>query len=246
MPADHVHVQTPAVLEPSPPALWPTKAVVTDRTESGVSLDLEGSTLRIVRQLSCGDTHVSRIVVWSRDHDEIGDAETAYEALGTHVDRLQLWSIGAMALGPDWLTPIISEIVASFVHEREEAREQQERTELAARDKAERQKAKENAIDAYLTNKNKRFQLLLQRGSHSSGVFWTIEFKESWERERFWDWLRWQRERFADLAEDLKHTTGFELERRLLREMLATEQVVKKAGLGSGGRRPLRFWRGEI
>jgi hypothetical protein len=37
-----------------------------------------------------------------------------------------------MALGPDWLTPIVSAIVASFVHEREEACEQRERAELAA------------------------------------------------------------------------------------------------------------------
>ncbi len=123
MPADHVHVQTPAVLEPSPPVLWPTKAIGTDRTEFGVSLDLEGNTLRIVRQLTCGDTHVSRFVVWRCDHDEVRDAEAAYEALSAHADRLELWSVGAMALGPDWLAPIVSKIVASFMHEREEARE---------------------------------------------------------------------------------------------------------------------------
>jgi hypothetical protein len=84
MPADYAYVQTPATLEQFPPPVWPTNAVGTDRTEFRVSLDLDGSTLRIVRQLICGDTHASRIVVWSRDHAEVCNAEEAYEALGAH------------------------------------------------------------------------------------------------------------------------------------------------------------------
>lgn len=144
MPADHVHVRTLAALEHFPPVLRPTKAVGTDRTEFGVSIDLDGGTLRIVRQPNCGDMQASRIVVWSRDHTEIRDAEAAYEALGAPADRLQLWSVEAMARGTDWLTPTASAIVASFMHEREEARERQERAELA-----DREKAKENAVDAY-------------------------------------------------------------------------------------------------
>ncbi len=84
MPTDHAHIQMPATLEQSPPVVWLTNPVGTDRTEFRVSLDLDGSTLRIARQWTCGDTPASRIVVWSRDHAEVCNAEAAYEALGAH------------------------------------------------------------------------------------------------------------------------------------------------------------------
>ncbi len=38
---------------------------------------------------------------------------------------------------------------------------------------------------------------------------------------------------------------ALQLERRLLREMQETEIRIKRAGLSAGGRRPLRFYRGE-
>lgn len=105
MPADHVHVQTLAALEHFPSVLRPTKAVGTDRTEFGVSIDLDGGTLRIVRQPTCGGMQASRIVVWSCDHAQVRDAEAAYEALRAPADRLQLWSVEAMAPGTGLADP---------------------------------------------------------------------------------------------------------------------------------------------
>jgi hypothetical protein len=78
------------------------------------------------------------------------------------------------------------------------------------------------------------------------GRFWSIAFDEAWERDRFWDWFSWQTERFQEFADHMKDGDRLDLERKLLKEMIVTEQAVKKQGPGAGGRRPLRFWRGEV
>lgn len=70
-------------------------------------------------------------------------------------------------------------------------------------------------------------------------------FDEGWERDRVWDWLRWQTRRFEDIRLRIDGIGAAAVERELLHEMLVTENRVRKTGLGAGGRRPLRFWRGD-
>jgi hypothetical protein len=136
--------------------------------------------------------------------------------------------------------------VAAFVEKRDEERErvagalEQERLHVETEQKA------ETTIAIYFREKKGCYLLVLERGSLKAKPIWTISFAESWERDRFWDWLGWQEERFEEFAQFTQVGCRLELERRLLREMLVTEQAVKKQGLGSGGRRSLRFWRGEL
>ena len=242
MPTDTVQRLRPAAADRAETA-WPVTS--TSPIEFSVALELKGATLRIVRRISCDGAPVFRLVTWSADYPSETDAADAYEALNTHQADLQCWSAGATALGADWLTPTIVGLVAKFVDEREGEREKRERAELAAREKAEKEAAEENSIEAYFREKEGCFRIELQRGFLDDGVFWSIAFEERWERDRFWDWLGWQTARFDEFSKFLEEGTRLDLERTLLREMLVTEQTVKKQGLGSGGRRPLRFWRGE-
>lgn len=89
-----------------------------------------------------------------------------------------------------------------------------------------------------------RAGLSLKSGDESD-PFFIMRFSEKWERERVLDWLRWQKHRFLAFR-DLHDSNGCAaLERVIIAGMRETEAKVKAQGLASGGRRPLRFWRGE-
>lgn len=144
--------------------------------------------------------------------------------------------------GADWLTPTIEGHVLEYVEERDQAHalaalETEKLLKLAEKDLAAATK-----ITAYHRILKKRFAVTREYGSDDD-EFWLIKFDEAWERDRFWDWFKWQTNRFAEFMKD---GDRLDLERKLLREMLVTEQAVKKQELGAGGRRRLRFGRGEV
>lgn len=221
---------------------WPDAAETNSATVFCAALELDGATVRLVRDLLCDGVIVARAVAWNATYAEPAEAEVAHEALILQSAMFDYWSVGATALGPDWLTPITSIVIEDYLNQRAEdeviaAREADEARRLAEEDLATATK-----ITLYYLSRNKMFCLTLERGDDE---FWSISFDEKWERERFGDWMQWQDHRFAEFAEYMNEGDRFELERQLLREMLVTEQAVKKQGLGAGGRRPLRFWRGE-
>lgn len=224
--------------------VWPS-------TEAGgvpqfsVSLELDDLTLRLVRELQCGDASTVRTIAWSASYLEPADATNAYDALSLQGDRLGYWSVGATVFGTDWLTPTVDAYVSEYVEERDQAQAQAARETEELMALAEKDLAAATQITAYYRMLKKRFAVTLEYGSDDD-AFWSIKFDEAWERDRFWDWLKWQRNRFEEFAEFMKDGDRLDLERKLLREMLLTEQTVKKQGLGAGGRRPLRFWRGEV
>lgn len=211
-----------------------------------VQLELDDRTISFARMLSSGACTVLRAVVWSRIYDAVPQADDAYAALRERQVAFGYWATGAAVFGQDWLNPTISMLVEEYIDQRREKQEQlareleQEREQLAQRDAA------NTLISAYFVKKDNRFAIALERGCHREEKVWSIAFDQAWERDRFWDWLGWQRGRFNEFAESMLSSSRLELERQLLREMLATERDVKKQGLGSGGRRPLRFWRGEL
>ncbi len=224
------------------PAAWPHTDITHSVPEFCVSLERDGSTVRIVRDLLCGDALAYRSVAWSADYADPVDASDAYEALSLQPDLLNYWSVGATAFGARWLTPTISAHVQEYVTERIESRLLADREADDVRRLAEDDLAAATKITLYYLTRKKMFCVTLERGDDE---FWSISFDEKWERDRFGDWMEWQEHRFAEFAEYMTEGDRFELERKLLREMLVTEQAVKKQGLGAGGRRPLRFWRGE-
>ena len=227
----------------SPLPGWP--AIERGSLEFSVSLRQHGTHLHLVREMSCGDKTVAALVAWNRDYQEEEPAAEAYDALAGRQIDLVLWSVGAQAIGEGWLDPLVDDAVATFVRLRDAERAR----EAALAEKAAR-KAEEDAIAAkelsfYVDERKGLFFLDLHRAGLKTPPLWSIGFSERWERERFWDWLGQQEERFEEFATTASGAGRSDLERRLLHEMLQTENAVKKQGLGAGGRRPLRFWRGD-
>lgn len=211
-----------------------------------VQLELDDRTISLARMLSSGACTVLRAVVWSRSYDAVPQADDAYAALRERQGAFGYWATGAAVFGQDWLNPTISILIEEYIDQRDQKREELARELETERGKLNREEAARAIINAYFVTKDDRFVIALDRGARRSEKVWSITFDEAWERDRFWDWLKWQRGRFDEFAESMRSGSRLELERQLLREMLATERDVKKQGLGSGGRRPLRFWRGEL
>jgi len=224
---------------------WPLRADVDGTLIPGVSLELDGATVRLVRELRCNGVPVVRMSAWSATYTDPSSASDAHQALSLREDRFTYWSVGATAMGAAWLTPVVSALVSEHVLELEQARANAEREAEEARVLAAQELAAAAKITAYFKMLKKRFAVTLEYGT-DNGRFWSIGFDEAWERDRFWDWFSWQTGRFQEFAEYMRDGERLDLERKLLKEMLVTEQTVKKQGLGAGGRRPLRFWRGEV
>jgi hypothetical protein len=223
---------------------WPTDKGA--QIQTVVRLELVGEVVRLIRAIECGDETVAEIEAWRLPCDTLEQAVDAHEALSSKQDKFSYWSVGALAFGHEWATRATIGLIADFVDVRDEERE---RAALEAENESVRLEKKRTAdirISGYFREKKGRYLLELERGCVKAKPIWSIAFKGSWERDRFWDWLRWQTDRFEEFAEFMRDGSALDLERRLLREMLVTEQAVKKQGLGSGGRRPLRFWRGEL
>ena len=232
----------PPGVRPPDASTWPATADAGHALEPGVVLEIDDATIRLVRELLCDGAPVVRMVAWNAIYANPSLAIDAYEALAHHEDRLTYWSVGATALGEDWLNPTISMLVEDYLSQRAEEQVTAAREADEARRVAAKELAAATKIDLYYLVRKKMFCLTLGRGNEE---FWSIKFQEKWERDRFGDWMQRLKHRFSDFADYMTEGDRFELERLLLREMLVTEQAVKKQGLSAGGRRPLRFWRGE-
>lgn len=99
-------------------------------------------------------------------------------------------------------------------------------------------------IEAFRDDDEDGAHVELCRGD-ADEAFWTMTFDERWERDRFWDWMRWQEDRFREFADVFSAEGASALSGRLLREMVTAEKAARAAGLTTSGRRPLRFWCGE-
>jgi hypothetical protein len=198
----------------------------------------------IVRRLMAGPTHSACAVVWSAQFDILEQAALHHDWLVRNPARCTWLGRHASVFGPEEAT---SEIELGLEVDRlevDEKRLKAARFAQEAAERAEQERRQRLLIESFLDDADGWFGLNLRRGNEQK-PFWVIRFRERWERERFRDWFRCQSQRFATWAEFLENNSADDLERMLLREMLETERRVKKAGLGAGGRRPLRFWRGD-
>lgn len=175
--------------------------------------------------------------LWSRTFDSEPHAVSYSTWMSSEAHNWTYWGQFCLAFGPEPLFAVIDAEVTEF-RNREFEKEEQRLV------KAERQRELASVIDSYAIERDGQFGLTLQRGN-AKKPFFAIMFRERWERERFRDWFRHQFRHFARYAELLDAGTSLELERHLLAEMLKAENEVKKAGLSAGGRRPLRFYRGD-
>lgn len=195
----------------------------------------------IHRELRCGDVVVAGGVVWTRSITDATEASDAFEGLRTAGDDLVYLAESALVLNSSVADAIVDRHVAKFV-EAEKAARAAAATEAA---KAEKAAARDRNIAVYFTGDKKRPVLELGRGPLARPVL-KLHFGASWERDRFWDWFKWQKHRHEEIADSVAEVGAEPVRRELLYDMLKTEQAVKKRGLGAGGRRPLLFWRGDL
>lgn len=215
----------------------PSPAVIAARIAA--ALDPDGRTVLVRRELVCGGDVLTSAVCWSYSFPDEDGARASYDFLTEDADRLRFLANGALAFGAAWLLQTLEEVVAT----RREHEALKSELRLRQAETARLQAEESRRIEAFFLNHDGHKRLSLERGRTNVAV-WTVDFDQAWERDRFWDWLKWQTHRFEGFAGMLESIDGHELEKLLLTEMLATETLVKKQGLGSGGRRPLRFWRG--
>lgn len=203
----------------------------------------DGGTHRvsILRELRCGDVVVAGGPVWSRStRDEIAAAD-AFEGLSSVGDDLVFLAEAALVLSPANVDAVVDQHVANAARVRETARVKA--AEKAA--KAEAKAKRDRTIGVYFTGDKKKVVVEMRRGVLSA-PFLKLQFGAEWERDRFWDWFKWQSHRHDEIEAKVAEMGAEPVRRELLYEMLTTEQAVKKRGLGAGGRRPLLFWRGDL
>lgn len=200
-------------------------------------LDAQSNELRLVRTIHRGGSAVERANLWCQRYAHRRHAEAIFAWMTKRSHQWPLWGRLSQLVGPTRLLAVASAEVAR------ERYEEAQRL-LKARSNARKSRERARKIKSYLVERRGEFGVDLRRGGHDKGFF-AIWFRQSWERERFRDWWRPQAHRFAEFAAFFDEHGGQALERMLLREMQETERRVKIAGLSAGGRRPLRFWRGD-
>ncbi|MEO7469109.1 MAG: hypothetical protein ABIV36_19000 [Sphingobium limneticum] len=191
-------------------------------------------TLQIHRRLADG----AHVVVWQLCLDSRKAAAQLHDWMRSKPDRWDFWGrlsfrIGAQAAGPIILTAAMADEQERRAAEREDRNRQREEARLAA------------TINLFLfTPARKRPYLGLERGNESD-PFFVMKFDEKWERDRVSDWLAYQQGQFAQMEQMFQELGQLALERHILAGMRATERDAMTRGISAGGRRPLRFWRGE-
>ncbi len=195
----------------------------------------------ILRELRCGDVVLAGGPVWSRSTDDAVEAADVFEGLALVGDHLVHLAETALILP----SPGVDAVVDQHLRNAAEAREKDRAKAAEKAAKAEAKALRDRTIAVYFTGDKKKLAVELRRGPLSS-PFLKLIFGAEWERDRFWDWLKWQDHRHEELAARVDEVGVEEVRRELLYEMLTTEQAVKKRGHGAGGRRPLLFWRGDL
>lgn len=191
----------------------------------------------IVRRLTAETGQLAVLSTCAWTVDDRGEAERQFRWMSDRRDLLPRLGRLSLINGPHSVLAIVAEGVRLD-------REREIEEDMLAELRAEQDARLHGVVESFVFERGGRFGLNLKRASDIDPV-WEISFRERWERERFRDWFRCQDHRFAEWADHADGHRGRVLERLLLAEMLETEKRVKVAGLGAGGRRPLRFYRGE-
>jgi hypothetical protein len=176
------------------------------------------------------------IEVW---RSYVGDRATAvFDWMTCHPDQWLLWGRIAVLFGEPALRPVV---IDAARRDFERMAVEQERFRLAA----EEQERLRQTIKLFILDpRNSRPGLSLESGDETK-PFFVMRFSEKWERERVLDWLRWQGDRYLEFRDIYVREGAVALERLIIAGMRETEAQLKANGRSSGGRRPLRFWRGE-
>jgi hypothetical protein len=172
------------------------------------------------------------LAVWILEMAFADDARERYEWMLTRPERWAVWARLAPIVGPEMLTLMMEG-------------EQDEDVRLAAelQAQAERLAREARTVTALSTEVAGRPAVTLGRGSEKE-PFLVIAFDEPVERDRLWDWLRWQTHRYRGWRMLWDDKGPGALRRLIVKSMLHDEHRVRAAGRSLGGPRPLRLWGG--
>lgn len=231
------------------PSGWPSNAAAAGQGLLRVAFHATAQTgeapaAAIVRTVEIGGVALVAATVWTATYEAPAEAGGRCDWLAAHEGRCVELGRAAAVFGSGYVTSAIEAGVRVEEADHEQRRRQDEERARIAREAAEEDQREALVIYCYFKEREGRFVIELWRGN-TDKRFWSLDFDENWERDRFWDWFGWQESRWPDFAAFLAAHEEIDLDHMLLKEMLETERRVKKDGLGAGGRRPLRFWRGD-
>lgn len=171
--------------------------------------------------------------VWILETAFVEDARERYAWMLTRPERWAVWARLAPLVGPEMLTLMMEE---------EQDRDARRAAELQA--EADRAAREARTITARSVDVDGRPCVTLRRGSELE-PFLAMSFDDPVERDRLWDWLRWQIHRYRGWRILWDEKGSAALKRLIIRSMLHDEERVRTAGLASTGRRPLRLWHSD-
>jgi hypothetical protein len=201
-----------------------------------LSCDHDRSTISLVRQIRVAGEQILTAAVWTQTLEDPAEARERYDWLRSNGKLLTEWGRTATILGEEVLSSALDAAwQAELVRREVEHRSVEE----------EKREAETIWLMQDEVGRAERPAIVMRMGGRSGEPFLTIKLDERWERDRIYDWAQWQSERYREWKEHRDAHGEESLERLIMTEMLRTENAVRKAGLGSGGRRPLRFWRGD-
>ena len=177
------------------------------------------------------------VVEWEHS-DEAERVRDVFDWISGRPQDCTLWARMARLFGPD--APSTTILVEA---EREaEARAVAEEEARLAEERLQRQRLQ---IELFILDETGARPGLSLKSEDMKKPFWVMRLSERWERERILDWLRWQRGLFLEFRDLVESEGPIALERLVIAGMLEKEKDMKSRKLASGGRRPLRLWRGE-
>jgi hypothetical protein len=258
----HKAEETFVIADPSPPAGerqlgyltetrlgWPVRGMACLERQPSVVFrstcpDDRSCAVALVRSVEVDDVVLAATLVWTAAFDTPAEAQRRRDWLDADaVRRIHLGRYAGL-FGPGHVTSAVETGLRIEEVRLEERRRLDDEAALLAREMAEDDVRESRKIACYFRERRRRFFIDLERGNGKE-LFWSIAFDEKWERDRFWDYFGWQRDRWPSFAEHLDGHDSRDLERLLVKEMFDAEKRARAEGVSAGGRRPLRFWRGD-
>jgi hypothetical protein len=192
-------------------------------------------TVRIVREAwREGDVSLGR-VFWATDAKDGVEAAALRDWLLADAARLAVWARTASVHGSPALDAVL---LPSWLEERRERRR---------RRALERERAREGRLVGLSRAERLggEYQVIVMARGCDRAPFAVLWFDRASDRDRVWDFMVRVEERWSGWRRLMLCEGRDALEREIFSDMLRTEARVKRAGLGAGGGRPLRFWRGD-
>jgi hypothetical protein len=186
--------------------------------------------------------------IWN--FDDAGDSDRAsrlFAWMWSRPDRWSVWGHAATGLGPAYLSGMVARETADDVLT-EPATVDAIATWPADLDEGDDESCDPGSIWCACNDKGwgreKSYSIILYHEEAKSEPIFSLVVDRKGDRDRIWDFIKHQTTRYREFADLVDAHGGEALKKVIFASMLETERAVKKAGLGSGGLRPLRFWPG--